>query len=194
MSFDITNIHDTIRTLLKLDRTISGMNEHNEWLTFTGSLTEKMEQWTGEAMAVTVQSQGMQKLIRDEQEILALANRQWGWIREVELAFSGRAWVMARTVVPLALMNAAAGRLRLLKQKPLGPVLFNRLRAQRHAIDFFKIAKVQWNQHVDSQALWCRRSIFYIDNFPLLLKEVFLPDHPIYQQSMGYNTSNSKND
>ncbi|NVK89285.1 MAG: chorismate lyase [Gammaproteobacteria bacterium] len=158
------------------------MTVPNEWLTFAGSLTEKMEQFSQQKMQVALLRQGHQQLSSDELSTLQLKPRQWGWVREVELSFQAKPWVLARTVIPQSLMSSVAGRLRLLGDKPLGPVLFNGLKAQRRVIDFFQVKALHWSQQRWSQPLWCRRSLFYLDQRALLLKEVFLPAHPLYQQ------------
>ncbi|NVJ61592.1 MAG: chorismate lyase [Gammaproteobacteria bacterium] len=153
-----------------------------DWLSFTGSLTEKMEQWSGQQMQVKVLDQGVRPVFPDESLVLGIPWRQWAWVREVDLAFNGVSWVVARTVAPLSSLVGQAARLRLLKQQALGPILFNRLKAERRDIDFRLVDKIQWSHNNLDKPLWCRRSLFHISTRPLLLKEVFLPAHPLYHQ------------
>ncbi|MEE4246495.1 MAG: chorismate lyase [Kangiellaceae bacterium] len=152
------------------------------WLTFTGSLTERMEAVSGERLNVEILAEGMQPVLHDERLCLESPARAWAWVREVRLSIAGVPWLMARTVIPNASMKGEVNRLRLLGNRPLGPVLFHRLKAERREIDFDYVAKARWSSVSWPSALWCRRSLFYINHAPLLLKELFLPDHPLYSE------------
>ncbi|WP_144392935.1 chorismate--pyruvate lyase family protein [Pleionea sediminis] len=151
-----------------------------DWLTFRGSLTEKMEQVSGSPMSVKILNQGMLPIYSEERAFLNLSERQWGWVREVELSFDGVPWVLARTVIPQKSLVKNIRRITLLRDKPLGPLLFHRLNAQRCEIDFERVNSTSWTHHIAQNLLWCRRSTFLIQQKILLLRELFLPSHPVY--------------
>ncbi len=153
------------------------------WLTFRGSLTEKMEEASGRPIKVQVTAQGMGPVSEEERRCLGLLQREWAWIREVELSIDSVPWLLARTIVPRHSLVGELRRIKLLGEKPLGPLLFNRLRAERCDIDFTEVDQVPWMKRRFAQSLWCRRSLFYVQHRPLLLKELFLPDHPLYGQT-----------
>lgn len=152
----------------------------HEWLTFRGSLTEKMEQASGKPMTVKLLHQGVRPLFQEERSCLAIKPRQWGWIREVELSFDKKPWVLARTVIPLYAMTKQLRRVTLLGNRPLGPLLFSHLKAERCDIEFEKVVSTNWTGECIETPLWCRRSLFFIHQSPLLLRELFLPNHPVY--------------
>lgn len=158
--------------------------EHINWLSFTGSLTEKMEQQSGHAMTVELLSQGMAPVYKEERQLLKLLPREWAWVRAVKLYLGGEPWVVARTVVPPYSFQGEVNRLKLLKNKPLGPLLFHRLNAKRCDIAFERVQQAHWSTGLQQQRfadpLWCRRSLFYVNHQPLLLRELFLPEHPVY--------------
>ncbi|MCO7224532.1 chorismate lyase [Pleionea sp. CnH1-48] len=157
------------------------MSRH-DWLTEPGSLTALMEHECGAPIQVKLCRQRMASVQRREREWLDLPAREWALIREVELMNpAGHRWVWARTVVPLSTLKGAAGRLRLLKEQPLGPTLFNRLNAVRVAMN---LEVTQYNpvkQEEANQRLWQRRSLFNMPSGQLLVSEIFLPDNPVYE-------------
>jgi chorismate--pyruvate lyase len=157
------------------------------WLTFRGSLTEKMQEASGRPIKVRITAQGMAPVFEEERRCLGLSLREWAWIREVELSIDRQPWLLARTIVPRRSLVGELKRIKLLGERPLGPLLFNQLNAERCDIDFTEVEQVPWSQQQFQQKLWCRRSLFSVAQHPLLLKELFLPDHPLYGHTQKEN-------
>lgn len=156
--------------------------QQKDWLTYRGSLTEQMEAASGQPLSVKVIRQGISATSSIEKATLNLGVREWAWVREVELGFEDKCWVTARTVVPYSVFQSPIRRLALLKDKPLGPLLFNKLGAIRESMDVTALRYVAWQKRTYEQDLWSRRSIFMVYQRPLLVQEVFLPDNPIYDR------------
>ena len=106
-------------------------------------------------------------------------------IREVELHCGRRCWVFARTLIPAKTLEGGAKRLAYLRARPLGAVLFADPNVRR---DLVEVARLSPNHILFECAargllpapdsLWARRTRFLIDDKPLLVNEVFLPDLP----------------
>ncbi len=154
--------------------------QQKDWLTYAGSLTEKMEAEGGQPIRVDLRRQGMAPLFAREQVWLNQSSRKWGWVREVELSVNEQPWIVARTVVPYLTLKHKALRLKMLKQKPLGPVLFGSLSAYRGKMTLKQVDAVDWMELNTEHPLWFRESLFSIDGFPLLVSELFLPENPVY--------------
>jgi chorismate--pyruvate lyase len=148
----------------------------NDWLLNTGSLTERLQ---ANSTHFSVQVIGQQKLVPDASEARLLPDlhqREWQ-IREVVLFGDEQPWVYARSVLPDYLCSTTwAG----LGSQPLGQRIFNDEQFVRSG---FEIAQLNANplNPPQQQALWARRSIFTIEEYHLLVAEVFLPDCPAYR-------------
>lgn len=157
-----------------------------DWLLDTGSLTQRL-QAHHQAFQVRVIGEGNFPANSDELELL---NSKAGdcFIREVVLECDGHASVFARTVIPQITLSGPGQRLTSLGSKPLGAALFADPDMRR---DISQLA--QFNDNSDMARLcralhlsfrypiWGRRSLFQLQNHPLLVTEVFLPDSRPYQ-------------
>ena len=88
----------------------------------------------------------------------------------------------ARSVIPLHTLNGPHRRLRYLSNKPLGEYLFASPGLERSRVEWSRLnpASRQYRRAVSDQAavhdnIWGRRSLFLIDQYPLLVSEYFLP-------------------
>jgi chorismate--pyruvate lyase len=75
---------------------------------------------------------------------------------------------MARTVIPHSTLTGAERQLLALNNKPLGEFLFSHKNMSRNSIQIKR-------GRVDQNLIWGRRSIFKLNNKPLLVSEYFLP-------------------
>lgn len=111
-------------------------------------------------------------------------------VREVLLYCDEIAQVFARSLLPLNSLTGAQQQLAHLGTQSLGQVLFNHPDLQRK-----KIEVAGFNQHSSvakfaaelalensQQTLWGRRSVFILDNKPLMVAEVFLPGAMAYKK------------
>lgn len=121
-------------------------------------------------------------------------------VREVLLYCDDKPQVFARSLLPMSSLTGAEQALANLGTQSLGQVLFNSPSLERKTIE---VARFDLNTSVGKLAgdlqlnvthtLWGRRSIFVLENKPLMVAEVFLPGAFAYQNSM-FSTNNSRVD
>ena len=153
--------------------------ELHNWLQDNGSLTARLMAQSHREFKVEVLFQGFSHIRLDERRALGLNKHQATLIREVILYGNNQPWVFARSLLPLSSLTGRLRQLRKASRKPLGAFLFKQPHLQRSPIE---IAKINQNQYYlpkylhNDQSVWGRRSVFYVDQKPLLVSEVFLPD------------------
>jgi len=155
----------------------------HDWLFNTGSLTEKLQAL---ATNFSVELIGQQPVSPQTgvalyiDEISALPDCQsFAWqVREVVLYGDGKPWVFARSILPDNLCNTAWSTL---GNQPLGQRIFNDNSFVRSDFVISQLNYNPINPASDAQTLWARRSMFSIQQYNLLVAEVFLPDCPCYQ-------------
>lgn len=141
--------------------------------------------------------QGWGRPSRDEAQALRLRLDAWAWIREVQLLCGDQVWVFARTLVPALTLQRTGRVLTRLGNRPLGDVLFTTPGVQRSPVEIARIHSPQalyhravGAQHPSPALLWARRSLFYLEQQPLLVCEIFLPALPAsppLAHRMGFN-------
>ena len=146
------------------------------------SLTQRLMRASGGAFSVEVVFQGWRRALFSERRLLGLRDREYSFIREVRLTCKGEAWVVARSIIPLATLKGKTRRLAYLGNKPLGGVLFKDPSLKR---TLFEISVLKQSQvsgfsrgKVDARPFWGRRSVFSISKRQLLVGEIFLPSCP----------------
>ena len=99
-------------------------------------------------------------------------------MREVELLCHNEPWVYARSVFP---QTTLTGRLRSLKKldtRPLGALLFNDPTMKRSHFEIAALSNPELANYFTSSSndfAWARRSLFFLDEKPILVAEIFLP-------------------
>ena len=147
------------------------------WLLDEGSLTQRLLNATDGDFSVNKLYQGWGRADLSEARCLGIAPRSAVIVREVELVCNGKPWVYARSIIP---QQTLTGRLRSLKNldnRPLGALLFKDPSMRRTQFDIGVIPTSQLHHlsHPEPEAaLWGRRSLFFIDNKPILVSEIFL--------------------
>ena len=100
-------------------------------------------------------------------------------IREVLLYGSGAPVVFARSVLPDSSLTGKNSALLELGKKPLGEYIFSQPGLSRGSIEIAEIPARQFNQYLDyeykDESAWGRRSLFYLNEKPISVCEVFLP-------------------
>lgn len=122
-------------------------------------------------------SQGWGRPRLAEARSLKISSRRYALIREVVMHGQGQPWVYARSIIPQSTLKGRLRRLRKLDNNPLGSLLFGDRAMRRGAIEIarFSADNALIPQKVRSKKpLWARRSRFYLDDKPLLVREVFL--------------------
>jgi chorismate--pyruvate lyase len=101
-------------------------------------------------------------------------------IREVVLKGRGRPWVFARSILPMTTMTGRLAGLRTLSNQPLGELLFQDPSMTREPLEAAclpaRILSVPAALAAGDEPLWARRSVFFLDQKPLLVSEVFLSE------------------
>jgi len=166
------------------DRWLQGSlaSQWRNWLADQGSLTKRLVAASKGGFSVRIIRQGYGRPIDHEARALGLPLRQQALIREVVLSGSRVPWVYARSVLPLATLTGRLRALGHLDNRPLGALLFADKTLRRGAIDIARIPEGMIPEKLAQNApwLWGRRSLFYLDDKPLLVSEIFLPDFNPY--------------
>ena len=153
-----------------------------DWLADRGSLTARLLKLSGGDLFVKVINQGLAVPKRSEQRALNLSARRRALIREVILYGGGQPWVYARSVLPLATLTGRLRKLRRLDNQPLGALLFKDPNMRRDPVQVARLKSDSLPELVSNieNSVWGRRSVFRLDNKPLLVSEVFLPSFKPY--------------
>ena len=126
----------------------------------------------------------------NEAQQLNMRVSSFALVRQVHLLCDNKPWVFARTVIPPHTLRGKQRRLAKLGKKPLGAVLFADKSMKRTEMEIASIWPGQYlyqlaTYHLPQtdQPIWGRRSVFYLNNHPLLVSEIFLPEigHPLHR-------------
>ncbi|WP_114800569.1 chorismate lyase [Moraxella canis] len=131
-----------------------------------GSLTALLEAQSGKPLKVEILHQGYQPLTFAQKSQLGLPpNRlQVAWVRSVKLYGDGSdAWVLAKSIFPLASLTGSLARLKALGTTPIGYVLFKKRRQLPIERHFYRC---------DNQI--GRQTVYDIDGRKILIDELFL--------------------
>jgi len=116
-------------------------------------------------------------------------------VREVLLYCDDKPQVFARSLLPLSSLTGTEKALANLGSQSLGQVLFNNPSLERRIIEIAEfdltssVGKLACDLQLNvTHTLWGRRSIFMLENKPLMVAEVFLPDAIAYQAIKGLVT------
>jgi chorismate--pyruvate lyase len=150
-----------------------------DWLTDPGSLTARLIAKSRGRFQVEVVRQAIGRPSLDECKALGISSNSLALIREVVLKGDNQPWVFARSLLPLSSLTGELRHLRKQANRPLGAFLFSQPHLLRSPIAIARISSDHAYvpaELVGSEALWGRRSVFYLRAKPLLVSEVFLPD------------------
>jgi chorismate--pyruvate lyase len=152
------------------------------WLFDPASLTSRLVAACSKTFRVQVLEQTWRTPMHSELRRLGMPCRQTALIREVLLFCGETPWVFARTVIPQRTLTGKRKFLANLGTKPLGAVLFADPHMKRDEIEVARLSAGQPLYERAVQALsdvpptiWGRRSVFYLQDKPLLVNEIFLP-------------------
>lgn len=155
---------------------------YRRWLQVPGSLTHALMRRCP-AFNVARLNQALGVAHGDEEERLALAPGRLALIREVLLRCGDTPLVFAHSVIPREGLRGPWVGLSGLGNRPLGAALFSDPRIRRHPLEFRRVdrrhplyRKARGYLAQAPASLWARRSLFTLDDRPLLVTEVFLPE------------------
>jgi chorismate--pyruvate lyase len=111
-----------------------------------------------------------------------MEHRRYALLREVHLLCDEQPWVFAHSVIPVQTLTGRHRRLAHLGERPLGAVLFSDKTLRRERVEITCILPGQrlFNEATAvldcaPEDIWGRRSLFFVDDHPLLVSEFFLP-------------------
>lgn len=148
----------------------------------TGSLTRYLQEQCKGDFQVELESEAWHLPMHDEAALLELGKSEDTFIRESWLKSDNIKLVYARTVIPRETLLGKAKVLTNLGTKPLGEILFADETTYRSDIRYAKIPddcdlyELITDNTDNNEGVWGRQSLFYIQNKPLLITEVFLPE------------------
>lgn len=118
----------------------------------------------------------------DEYALLGLAPGTRAYVREVLLLCNDSPVVFAHSVLPYPSLRGGWNGISKLGSRPLGQALFSDHRIQRQPLTYRSVPREHplfraiTRQHaLHDKSLWARRSVFCLNQHPLLVTEVFLP-------------------
>ncbi|MBB6520307.1 chorismate--pyruvate lyase family protein [Pseudoteredinibacter isoporae] len=145
-----------------------------QWLLGEGSLTKKLQDACQGEFSLRILRQGLATPRVDEAKALGLPQRQQALIREIVMSGHGQDWVFARSILPLSTLTGRLRQLKTLDNRPLGALLFKDPSMKRSPIEISQLVSDNFRYPCE-ESCWARRSVFYLDQKPLLVAEVFLP-------------------
>ena len=150
------------------------------WLIDNGSLTRKLVALSKDQFEVQVLRQEVATPGAAEANALKMTQQTPVMIREVVLKGRGRPGVFARSILPMTTMTGRLAGLRTLSNQPLGELLFQDPSMTREPLEAAclpaRILSVPAALAAGDEPLWARRSVFFLDQKPLLVSEVFLSE------------------
>jgi chorismate--pyruvate lyase len=139
----------------------------------TGSLTAHLIAISDGDFSVQILWQGWRKM--SQQEMLQLnckGKQNIAWCRDVVLKVKGESRVYARTCMPKSTLTGHESQLKTLGNKPLGAYLFKHPHMRRGEMSAYRIPKNELSLS------WARRSVFYLQQKPILVTEAFTQPLP----------------
>ena len=170
-----------------------------DWLLDEGSLTARLKSQSKHFMVKVIGEQQQSCSAAEACDLIKIGEPVL--VREVILYCDNVPQVFARSLLPLSSLTGEEQVLANLGEQPLGQVLFNSPSLQRLRLELSSFAAdssvvnladtlAAMNENssalvnasqTSKQTLWGRRSIFMLENKPLMVAEVFLPDAFAYQ-------------
>ena len=151
------------------------------WLLDAGSLTQRLLDFCP-AFNVELLSLQRGRPQLNEAQAMELSATQSALIRHVFLRCENKPLVFARTIIPDSTLTGAERRLAHLGNKPLGAVLFADPNMQRSEVQMARIcpgqklfADATQRMKKKPECIWGRRSMFWLNEKPLLVNEIYLP-------------------
>jgi chorismate lyase len=151
------------------------------WAYEAGSLTQRLRDYYGNTIVVSILFHQWRTPFLSERKQLQLPLHRYGLIREVTLHKNGNPLLLARTIIPEETIKVAHRNLSHLGTRPLGEVIFSYPDLERITMDLTLIEPAAWTSKVQkdaniSQPIWGRRTVYAIQERPMLVSEFFLPE------------------
>ena len=149
------------------------------WLSDRGSLTDRLIDASENQFRVEVIDQCEGVPLQNESLALGLSAHTPALIRRVLLQGKSLNWVFARSILPMSTLTGDQARLKAIDDQPLGALLFADASMTREPVEVAHLPAFEFDVPKGlcqaSDLLWGRRSVFRLDQKPLLVSEIFLP-------------------
>lgn len=149
------------------------------WLLESGSLTRRLVRACGcRPFRVRLLAERYAYATLDEARALGVPNGTKVLVREVQLLCDETPWVYARSLIPVTSLKGPLQRLKRQGSRSLGATLFADRTLRRGPLEVrcVDVTEVPVDMNDDKRMnVWGRRSIFHVQNHPLLVSEYFLP-------------------
>ncbi|UZR96894.1 chorismate--pyruvate lyase family protein [Chondrinema litorale] len=159
------------------------------WLTRPYILSKAIKN-VSVSFKVHLLSQGNGNLIPDDLLNSANNSSNNGFIRQVFLCGNDIPWVYARVAIPNETLINHSNFFNDLDTRPIGETfLYNNPKVSRslfqvksftRADEIYQLALCTDGKKIKPEKLWGRRSIFYLEESPFTITEVFLEEIPLY--------------
>jgi chorismate--pyruvate lyase len=151
------------------------------WIYEPGSLTQRLRDYYGDAIAVKILLHQWNIPFLSERKLLKLSENRYSLTREVLLHADGKPLILARTIIPATTIKVAKSNLSHLGCRPLGEVIFSYPKLERIEMDVTLIQQSTWTQSALDEAninqpIWGRRTVYAIAHQQMLVSEFFLPE------------------
>lgn len=150
-----------------------------DWLLEAGSLTRRLIHTCGcRPFRVKLLGEHYCYAALDEAHALGVPEGARVLVREVQLLCDGIPWVYARSLIPVTSLEGSLRRLKRQGTRSLGATLFADRTLRRGPLEFCCVDAFAIPAGIDSKKggnIWGRRSVFHVQNRPLLVSEYFLP-------------------
>ena len=151
------------------------------WLMDTYVLTQSLNSLEDATCRLDVLDERLDVLSTDERSAFMKNSAKEAWVRQIYHLVEGTPVIYARTVVPTPTFNRFKADFLALKSQPIGvTLLYDRPEVTRSCFTYRQIKAhepIYQNAFLTAdnlQHLWARRSLFYINELPLLISEVFM--------------------
>ena len=145
------------------------------WLVETGSMTTRLQSYCQQLRVDDIKQYDINSNQLTAKERLLLGDQRC-LVREVLLLGDEKPWVVARTLIPYSTLCDKEQDLAKLGSTPLGLRVFSCTNSYRDSIEIAQI-------DMTTNHLLARRSRLWINDKPLLVAELFLPQSPIFGES-----------
>jgi chorismate--pyruvate lyase len=150
------------------------------WIYETGSLTQRLRKQYPGQVQVKILFHQWKPAFPGECTQLRLDHHRFQLVREVLLHANQTPLILARTILPEKTIKIAKRNLSHLGTRPLGEVIFAYPNLERGQLQISCIPSNNWSSalHQDLNLpdnIWGRRTVYQIQQHPLLVSEFFLP-------------------
>jgi chorismate--pyruvate lyase len=153
------------------------------WLRTRKSVTRQIEKQRHITLHVRMLHQGWDYPEHDEAILLGLTRKEKVWVREIHLIYAQQVFIYGRSLFTQHVRQHELNQFRQFNQRPLGYFLFSRAHLVRDPFVFAKLTPHHATYHralhtlpLNPTHLWARCSRLTLEQQPILLTEVFLPD------------------